>query len=172
MKKIIISVFIVLCISFVFRTKSQNLNFEESPIEEENILDQSFILSLEAGENLERYFAKRWTLIYHEENRCEGMTQGFSDSLLPANIDQIIRLELKNDGQGWACDPKEARTFLYEFNIKELTQSWDRFEEETGNQKENPTSYLMGKGESDYMILHFNADNKIFKLEYHSEDPG
>ena len=168
MNKVVISVFLVFCVSFVFRGKTSDkvTNLKESKT------NPSFLQALEAGERLDSFFAINWVLVYRVENRCNGTTQGISDSLSSAKIDQIIHLKANNDGQGWACDPKEPKTFSFEFDLRKQIQSWDRFEEEIVSPGSNSAIYLFGKGESDYIILHLTSTGKVNKLEYISEDPG
>jgi hypothetical protein len=141
---------------------NQHPRFELNPLE--------FVNKLKGGEKLSSFFENNWTLIYHEDNRCDGSTDGQKDNLLSTQIDTTIKLQVTNDGDGWACDKKEPESFNLDFNLNKLITLWDRFE--ITNNKEENTIYIMGAGESDYLKLHYNNSNLIVKLEYRSEDPG
>ena len=131
-----------------------------------------FIKSLEGAEKLSSFFNDSWILIYHEDNRCEGSTDGQTDSLKSREIDLIIKLQVKNDGNGWTCDKKEPRTYGLDFDLKQKIANWDRLEILNYENKEKNIIYVGGAGESDYIKLHYDDKDLIVKLEYRSEDPG
>lgn len=135
-------------------------------------LARRFIENLSQGKNLNTFFSEKWTLVYHTDNRCEGSTDGKSANLEKFEIDKNIKLSVKNDGDGWACDKSAPTEFDLNFNIKKEVKSWDRFIIQNYEEKEKNIIYISGKGESDYLKLHFSKDNLIIKLEYRSEDPG
>ena len=74
------------------------------------------------------FFNDSWIFIYHEDNRCDGSTDGQIDNLKSTQIDSIIRLQVKNDGDGWACDKKGPKTFDLDFDLNKKIADWDRFE--------------------------------------------
>ena len=135
-------------------------------------LANRFIENLAQGKNLTAFFSNKWTLIYHTDNRCDGSTDGKSANLDEFDIDKDIRLSVKNDGDGWACEKSAPTDFNLIFNLKKEVKSWDRFIIANYQTEEKNTIYINGKGESDYLKLYFNEDNLITKLEYRSEDPG
>lgn len=135
-------------------------------------IKKAFVESLKNGENLSKYFIENWTLIYHEDNRCDGSTDGEISNLANTEIDKIITVKVKNDGDGWACDKKEPKNYSFDFNLKEQIKNWDRFEIANYESDEKNSIYILGAGESDYLKLHYNASGMIIKLEYKSEDPG
>ncbi|MEO0473707.1 MAG: hypothetical protein AAF206_29110, partial [Bacteroidota bacterium] len=116
---------------------------------------QKFVQSLQAGESLASFFQDNWTFVYHEDNRCDGATDGQSTSLTKARIDGVIRLPVKNDGDGWACEKKEPSTYEVDFDLKKEIAKWDRFEMEENENQADKIVYVLGGGESDFVILHY-----------------
>ena len=131
-----------------------------------------FLVNLKTGEKLSSFLNDNWIFIYHEDNRCDGSTDGQIDKLRSTQIDSIIKLQVKNDGDGWACDKKEPKTFDLDFDLKKKITDWDRFEIPNYENQEENVVYLVGGGESDYIKLHYDNNDLIIKLEYRSEDPG
>lgn len=131
-----------------------------------------FVEHLKAGEKLSLFFNDSWIFIYHEDNRCDGSTDGQIDNLKRTQIDSIIKLQVKNDGNGWECDKKEPKTFDLDFDLKKKIKDWDRFEIPNYENQEEKIVYVVGAGESDYLKLHYDDNDLIIKLEYRSEDPG
>ena len=131
-----------------------------------------FLVNLKTGEKLSSFLNDNWIFIYHEDNRCDGSTDGQIDKLRSTQIDSIIKLQVKNDGDGWACDKKEPKTFDLDFDLKKKITDWDRFEIPNYENQEENFVYLVGGGESDYIKLHYDNNDLIIKLEYRSEDPG
>ncbi|MFS4468746.1 hypothetical protein [Maribacter sp. 2210JD10-5] len=137
---------------------------------DQRVLD--FVKNLKHGEKLGPFFVENWILVYHEDNRCDGSTDGQIGNLTSTKIDSAIKLQVKNDGDGWACDKKAPKTYDMDFDLKKKIAGWDRFEIPDYENEEKNIVYVVGAGESDYLKLHYNDDNLIFKLEYRSEDPG
>jgi hypothetical protein len=131
-----------------------------------------FIENLKSEEKLSLFFNDSWIFIYHEDNRCDGSTDGQIGNLKSTQIDSIIRLQVKNNGNGWACDKKKTKTFDLNFDLKKKITDWDRFEIPNYENQEENIIYVVGAGESDYLRLHYNENGLIIKLEYRSEDPG
>ncbi len=131
-----------------------------------------FLANLKTGEKLSSFFNDNWIFIYHEDNRCDGSTDGQIDNLKSTQIDSIIKLQVKNDGDGWACDKKEPKTFDLDFDLQKKITDWDRFEMPNYENQEENIVYVVGAGESDYLKLHYDDNDLIIKLEYRSEDPG
>jgi hypothetical protein len=137
---------------------------------------EDFLEQLENGKSLSLFFSDHWVFVYHRDSRCDGSTDGKVVKLAKAEIDKTIKIRVKNDGDGWLkdyCNKKEnRRTFYLNFSLKKQVADWDRFEiSDTGNQTEN-VIYIHGRGESDYLVLHYGKNNLIIKMEYRSEDPG
>lgn len=189
MTKSIFSTITLLSLITVFiscNSSINNKNYENQPLNDTKTINEStkesstqansiasdFVKHLETGKQLSSFFTDSWSLIYHEDNRCDGSTDGQLENLKKSVIDSTITLQVKNDGDGWACDKKDPETFNLEFDLKEKIAKWDRFEiPDYGNEAGN-TIYVLGWGESDYLILHFEDKNLITKFEYRSEDPG
>ena len=131
-----------------------------------------FLSSLKSGGKLNSYFNDSWIFVYHEDNRCDGSTDGQLDNLTKMMIDSIITLQVKNNGDGWACDKKEPKTYDLDFDIKKKVADWDRFEISNNENQEKNVVYIVGRGESDYLKLHYGNNDLIIKLVYRSEDPG
>ena len=131
-----------------------------------------FLKNLKSGKKLSYFFNDSWLFIYHEDNRCDGSTDGQLDNLKSSLIDSKITLEVKNDGNGWACDKKESTSFDLEFELMNKVADWDRFEIPNYENQEENVVLIFGAGESDYLKLHYDDNNLIVKLEYRSEDPG
>lgn len=154
---------------------TDSVNSDDSTLGLQTQIDSSalaFVESLKNGDKLSPFFAENLIFIYHEDNRCDGSTDGQIGNLLNTQIDSVIKLPVKNDGDAWACDKKEPTTFEIDFDLKKKVTNWDRFEiPDYGNQEEKVV-YVLGAGESDYLKLHYNDNRLIIKLEYRSEDPG
>ncbi len=131
-----------------------------------------FLENLKASDNLSSFFKDNWLFVYHEDDRCNGSTDGQLDHLKPSLIDSIITLRVKNDGDGWACALREPETYDLGFDLKKKVSEWDRFEILNYENQEENIVYVFGAGESDYIKLHYDDNNLIVKLEYRSEDPG
>ncbi len=134
--------------------------------------EEKFVSDLANGKKLATHFADQWTLIYHEDNRCDGSTDGKIENLSKNQIDSSISLSVKNDGEGWACDKREPSSFIYEFNLREYLKNWDRFEIHDYEDEEKNIVFIAGAGESDYIKIYYNKDQLIERLKYGSEDPG
>lgn len=132
----------------------------------------AFVKALKAGAELAPYFSDNWGFTYHEDNRCDGATDGQLGPLTSGQIDGVISLQVHNDGEGWACDAKEAKTYGLDFDLKKKVSAWDRVEIPQEESGEADVVYVVGAGASDYIKLHFNAAALIIQLEYRSEDPG
>ena len=135
-------------------------------------LAHRFVEKLANAKDLSSFFGKEWTLVYHEDNRCEGSTDGQINHLDKLDIDKNLKLTVKNDGDGWACEKTEPRSYDLNFNLKQKVKSWDRFQIPNYEKKEQNVIYIIGKGESDYLKLYYNDAHLIIKMEYRSEDPG
>jgi len=133
---------------------------------------EKFVMNLKSGKKISSFFSDNWMLIYHEDNRCDGSTDGQIANLISAQIDTIIRLQVKNDGDGWACDKQEPKSYALDFDIKKYIANWERFEIPNYESENKNIIYIVGAGESDYLKLYYNNSNLIVKLEYRSEDPG
>ncbi|EMS33664.1 hypothetical protein C943_04543 [Mariniradius saccharolyticus AK6] len=81
-------------------------------------------------------------------------------------------MQVKNDGNGWACEKREPKTYDLDFDLRKKINGWDRFEITNHENQEENIVYVVGAGESDYLKLYYNDKNLIVKLEYRSEDPG
>lgn len=115
-----------------------------------------------------------WSLIYHEDNRCDGSTDGSLSGLSPRQIDQAVRIQLFNDGQGWGCEPKQPTSFEANFSLHNQVANWDRFEITQYGIMDN-LIYIAGAASSDYLKVYFDefyGELLIVRIEYHSEDPG
>jgi hypothetical protein len=138
-------------------------------------LASEFLKRLEKGQNLSVLMSNKWTFIYHEDNRCDGSTDGSKVDLPGLAIDKTISILVENDGEGWACAKKKPSKFNLDFVLKEKVKNWDRFKIAEYSKPEENIFYIQGAGESDYIIIYFEKiDDKylILKLEYRSEDPG
>lgn len=147
---------------------------KETPNTEQTCYEQSnnFVEALKSNRTLSSYFAESWSFVYHEDNRCDGQTDGNINSLNSEVIDAVIPIKVVNDGEGWACEKKEESSYILSFNLKEEIKLWDRIEVANYKNNESNKIYINGKGESDYLVVYFNANCKIHQLEYRSEDPG
>jgi hypothetical protein len=133
---------------------------------------EEFLKRLTNGEKLYSFFSDNWTFIYHEDNRCDGSTNGEKSNLSNLEIDRIIKIKVVNDGDGWACEKKGSTEFYLNFRLKEQVKNWDRFEIIKYDEQEKNVVYVWGAGESDYLKLYYDDNNLIVKMEYRSEDPG
>lgn len=167
--------FTIILISCKTPTKDLNEGKTEVKPTKETLIDSKvseFVDNLKNGKKLGSFFTDNWIFIYHEDNRCDGSTDGQIHNLKSVQIDSKIMLQAKNDGNGWACAKKEPKIFELEFDLKEKITAWDRFENPKYENKIDNIPHVVGAGESDYLKLHFNDNGMIIKLEYRSEDPG
>ncbi|MEM8892141.1 MAG: hypothetical protein AAGD28_29450 [Bacteroidota bacterium] len=147
----------------------------QSKAEDQDGLDSSlsgFVENLKSGKDLSSFFNPNWSFVYHEDNRCEGSTDGQVENLSNTAIDSEIKLAVKNDGDGWACEKKEPTSYELDFDLKQKVADWDRVEIADYGDQEEKIMYVLGKGESDFLKLHFNDQDLIIIFEYRSEDPG
>lgn len=142
------------------------------PTSVHDIESTAFLDALEQGKPLEQFFASNWTLLYHEDNRCDGSTDGEIHNLSKSAIDSELVIRVANDGDGWVCEAQEPSEFDLHFELSKKVRSWDRYEIEPSAGDTEDKIYVMGAGESDYLVLHYNTNKLIVKLEYRSEDPG
>jgi hypothetical protein len=134
---------------------------------------EDFLKQLMNEGELQLFFSNNWTFVYHKYGRCDGSTDGEKMNLSPFEIDGIIKLNVRNDGDGWACEKKEPTESYLDFRLKEQVKNWNRFEiPNYDNQGKDGVIYIAGLGESDYLVLHYDSNNLIVKMEYRSEDPG
>ena len=130
-----------------------------------------FLKNLKNGEKLSSFFNDNWIFIYHEDNRCDGSTDGQIDNLERSQIDSIITLTVKNDGDGWACDKKNPSTYILEFLLSVQLENWDNYGTKRAANEDN-VIYLENIDNSVYLKLHFDSNNLISKFEFRNEDPG
>ncbi|WP_298956393.1 hypothetical protein [uncultured Nonlabens sp.] len=138
-------------------------------------ISEKIITHLNHNKNINLFMSDKWDFVYHEDNRCDGSTDGFLDNLNQNQIDEKITLKVTNDGDGWACEKTEKKSYEMTFSLKQMISEWDRIELASYNDPCEETVYILGKGESDYLKLHLTKiknDYLISKLEYSSEDPG
>lgn len=153
----------------IYKPKLDVIPLVDIPIDS---LAHRLVEKLAHAKDLSSFFDKEWILVYHEDNRCQGSTDGNIGHLKSLDIDRNIILSVKNDGDGWACEKTEPKTYDLNFDLKQKVKSWDRFQIPSYEQKEKNVIYIIGKGESDYLKLHYNDAHLIIKMEYRSEDPG
>lgn len=134
----------------------------------------ALIVVLKKGGPISSFLQDSISFVYHEDNRCDGSTDGSIKKLSSNLIDTSFPLQVTNDGDGWGCDKKDPTTFTLHFNLKKSIKSWDRIEC-TGVDYQKRQVYIAGSGESDYLVLEYisKAATIIFsKVEFRSEDPG
>ncbi|MBJ2175858.1 hypothetical protein JBL43_16510 [Aureibaculum sp. A20] len=135
-------------------------------------ITEKFITELKNGKPLASFFADGWILIYHEDNRCTGSTDGQLTKLKNNQIDKVLTLKVHTDGDGWGCDKQEPKNYDFSFSLKKLVKEWNRFVNANYENQEENSVTILGGGESDYIELFYNANNLIVKMKYSSEDPG
>lgn len=136
-----------------------------------------FVEHLRNGKELSSFFSDNWTLVFHSDNRYEGSTDGKIENLRSNQIDSIIKIQVKNDGDGWLLEvigekKREQQIFEMDFSLKKQVKNWDRFETVRYENQLNSEIFVQGAGESDILELHYNRQKQIVRLEYRSEDPG
>ena len=153
--------------------EEKKVNQEKSSITPEQIV-LKLISSIKSGRKIGDLMSDKIEFIYHSDNRCDGSTDGVIDDLPGNSIDDTIKVQVTNNGEGWACEKKKATTYQLDIKLDEYLKHWDRFESSSYNEESNSID-LHGSGESDYIILGFKKVRGrylINKLEYRSEDPG
>jgi hypothetical protein len=128
------------------------------------------VKSFEEKMPLRRFFEKKWTFEFHHDDRCEGSTDGKINDLDPNALENIICLQVFQDGIGWLCEAQKPQKKTIYFDLHKELEKWDRFE---GVFSPNKTFfYIFGVDVSTYMVVHFNHKGLIHRLEYRMEDPG
>lgn len=134
-----------------------------------------FLEKLKNGEKLSSFFKDGWEFVYHQDDRCNGSTDGTKANLQSEQIDEVIKIKVINDGEGWACDKRESSEFILDFSLQKKVKDWDRFEIASDSKPGKGEYFIWGSGASDYLKIYLReVDGKklIVKLEYRSEDPG
>lgn len=150
---------------------------EEASSEEKVPVDTSpkaFVKCLKNGADLVDFFAEKWTLIYYKDDRSDGATNGELKNLDPNQIDNTIKLKVRNDGDGWANESDEPRivtNYVLDFNLKELVSDWDRFKIVKNQSTGKGLVTIEGSGMQDFLEIYY-TNEKIVKLVYQSIDPG
>jgi len=138
------------------------------------LLAEELKTRLQNGKSLKSLFSNKWELIFHKDDRCEGSTDGQINNLTDNQIDEIIKIQVRNNGNGWDCEKKQPSKYNISFLLSKQVKTWDRFEISQYDE-EKKIYFIVGEAESGYLIIHY-ADFKnkylIVKLEYRSEDPG
>ena len=136
---------------------------------------KKIITHIKQNKNINQFMSNKWDFVYHEDNRCDGSTDGFLENLNQNLIDEKITLKVTNDGDGWACNKTDKKSYKMTFSLKQKISEWNRIELASYNDPCEKIVYILGKGESDYLKLHLikvKNDYLISKLKYSSEDPG
>lgn len=136
---------------------------------------EEFTNKLSKGEKLSSFFKDGWEFVYHQDDRCNGSTDGTKANLQSEQIDEVIKIKVINDGEGWACDKRESSEFILDFSLQKKVKDWDRFEIASDSKPGKGEYFIWGSGASDYLKIYLReVDGKklIVKLEYRSEDPG
>lgn len=138
----------------------------------------NFTEKIKNGESLMSLMDEKWTLIYHEDNRCTGSTDGEKMNLSNTQIDEKIILNVKNNSEfAWACEKKESYNYNFEFDLKRQIENWDRFELQNDDysdstNKEKNVFFILGAGDSDLIKIYIGKNKLVKILKYSSEDPG
>ncbi|VAW61659.1 hypothetical protein MNBD_GAMMA09-3856 [hydrothermal vent metagenome] len=150
----------------------------DTPVTEKYITDNHFIKkimeTLDKKKRIGAFTGYELVFVYHEDNRCDGSTEGVI-TLNPGNkIDSAFTVEVVNDGKGWACATKPPTKFNIKFNLK---TKLDALFKNIKNEYDpgELILYVYGDTESDYIKLHLKKESKgyrVYKIEYRSEDPG
>ena len=132
----------------------------------------TFIKNLQEGNKLSGFFADNWTLIYHENSRLDGNTDGQVQNLARSKVDEIITLSVFTDGEGWAENPGEIRNHDIEFQLKERIKDWDGYSTEDIDRAERNMVYISTTSQSEYLQVYYNDEQRIIKLKFNLVDPG
>lgn len=158
-----------ICVSVAFVENPSNIKINSQ------VFIDKFLEKLKNGENLSSFFKDGWGFVYHQDDRCNGSTDGSTKNLSPENIDEKISIKVLNDGEGWACEKRAPSEFMLDFSLKEKVKDWDRFEIASYSKPSKGEYFIWGGGASDYLkvyIKKINGEKLIMKLEYRSKDPG
>ncbi len=140
----------------------------------EGKLATAILSALEKGASLAPFMTDSILFSYHEDNRCEGSTDGRIAALFRDRIDSSFAVVVRNDGEGWGCEKKPASEFELTFSLAQKLRYWDRIECQTID-REKGRLFVVGGGASDYLTLTYVARGKellVTAMEYRSEDPG
>jgi hypothetical protein len=132
---------------------------------------ENFVKHLMNEEKLHSFFSDNWTFIYHEDNRCDGSTDGEKSNLSNFDIDEIIKIKVVNDGDGWACEKTDITEFHLDFSLKKIVKR--TFENPELEYRKKNIVYVIGSvAGTHYLILYYDDNGLIVKMEYRGEDPG
>lgn len=73
-----------------------------------------------------------------------------SANLINKQVDSLIKLQVKNNGDGWVYDKKEPIIYELDFHLKKKITGWDRFEVLNYVNQEKNIFYIEGAGAFDY----------------------
>ena len=136
-----------------------------------NEIAARFAEALQDRDSLAPFMAAEYTFVYHTSDRCDGQVDGEVKRLTGDAIDYSIEIQTTSDGKGWACPAREPYTATARFKLSDSLESWDRFEVQDVD-SDSSTAYIVGEGESGYIVISLTASGAIQRLEYRNEDPG
>jgi hypothetical protein len=150
-----------------------SISDDKKPKSEQDVLESKAILLIDYIKNekeLTTFFADTWEFVYHQDDRCEGSTDGKLGHLKSYEIEKTLHVEVFQDGMGWICDAQTPKRQKISFNFKDNVKKWNRFEGVFSNDK--TIFYIFGVDETEYIKIHFNPKGLIRQLVYNIEDPG
>lgn len=126
---------------------------------------EQFIEKLKNNEKLSSLFCDNWTLKYYRYNGNEGLTEGEMNNLSKFQIDSIIKLQVKNDGN-LAFFKQKAKKYILKFNLKKQVKDWKSIEVSSDKKKQKDDYETIEGDIADYFRLYYNDNKLIIKLEY------
>ena len=112
--------------------------------------------------------------IDHEDNRCDGSTDGQVILKNPKEIDGILRISVFRDGKSWEekCG-KDSGHFNIEFDFhKKLGEVVERADTFLVDHYKSIISASVMLNGFDFFITPINNQFLIFKIKYEDSDPG
>ncbi len=135
---------------------------------------KKFIGALKKHKKIAGYFDSKFEFIFHDDNRCDGDTDGVALAVLNTNIDKIVNIDVIKTGKGWACKNKKGKNYTLKFDFHGYVK--ESFETMSENyNKEKLMIYITGNYDTVWFTFHFKKVNDkylIYKMKYESQDPG
>jgi hypothetical protein len=137
-------------------------------------LAEKFLERLETKEKLAPLMNKTWNLLYHEDNRCDGSTNGRLYGIPKNDVDKLVKVKVFRDGKGWMECNVEPALYFIDFKLQEKFDKWNTWEVAEIDYCNKTITFGWG-GASDYFITKLIKSKNgylIGAIEYRSEDPG
>jgi hypothetical protein len=133
---------------------------------------EAFAATVRSGASIQPFLLDTIAFVYHEDNRCDGNTDGMLNPLHSNTIADTLQLQVTNDGDGWIeeCARKRDTTYTLSFSLADWLVPWMNQETEFAYIDSMRKVILYAVAPS--LSAYFDTAGRIYKLEARDEDPG